>query len=170
MSRRPMRFSVHRIVRGVFQIMTVAGVHIKRLQRGELRQVTRAGGIHLGAQPRRTVGHHRQSPRAGERFKVRPDQHGLRPEVLEGLEKIPSTAIVGEHAIHRAAAAFFRAPTLRRTHDYSTPPSSSSPHHTPSSLTSKPPSHDANEKLFEFLKPLRRELLGFVSNQVVCNV
>ena len=100
MSRRPMRFSVHRIVRGVFQIMTVAGVHIKRLQRGELRQVTRAGGIHLGAQPRRTVGHHRQSPRAGERFKVRPDQHGLRPEVLEGLEKIPSTAIVGEHAIH----------------------------------------------------------------------
>ena len=96
----PVRLPLHGIRRGVFQVMAVPGVEIKRGERCKRREGRGPERIHPAAQPGGTFGHHAQGPRAGQRFKGRPDLDRAAPEHLEGLEEIAPAAPVGEHAIH----------------------------------------------------------------------
>lgn len=87
-------------MRGVFQVMTIPSIEIKRGEGFKLRERREPERIHPPPPQRRTFGHHAQAPLTGQRFKVRPDLNFATPEHLEGLEKIPPAAHVGQHAIH----------------------------------------------------------------------
>jgi hypothetical protein len=87
-------------MRGVFQIMTVPGIEIKRGERIKLRQRREPERVHPPPQQCGTVRHHAEASGTSERFKVRPDLNLARPEPLEGLKEIPPTARVGQHTLH----------------------------------------------------------------------
>lgn len=95
-----MGFPLPRIVRGVFQVMTVASVKLQTGERFNRRERREPERLHPPLQPRGTFRHHPQPARTGERFKVRPDVQFTMPEHLEGLQEIAAAAHVGEHAIH----------------------------------------------------------------------
>jgi hypothetical protein len=85
-------FPDHRVMRGVFQIMTIPDIEIKRgegFKGGQRREPER---IHPLPQQPGTFRHHRQPPRAGQGFKVRPHLKFSAPKQLEGLQKIPPAA------------------------------------------------------------------------------
>ena len=84
----------------MFQVMAVPGIEVKESQGFKLRKRRGPARIHPSPQQPRTFRHHPLPPRARQGFKVRPHLKFPAPKHLEGLQKIPPAARLGQHPIH----------------------------------------------------------------------